>query len=133
MIPVRVTVTDAMGGSSLTNTVSVSNSAEISTAHNPANAGNPSNPGSPSDPNAPNPSTPEGQNNTDVAVMSIYPVAIGDRVWYDTNRNGIQDSGENGIPSVVVDLSFSGTTLATVTTDASGSFLFSSATGSTAS
>lgn len=36
-------------------------------------------------------------NNTDPAVALIVPVVVGDRIWYDTNRNGIQDGGENGI------------------------------------
>jgi serine-aspartate repeat-containing protein C/D/E len=29
---------------------------------------------------------------------------IGDWVWYDSNNNGLQDEGEEGIPGVVVEL-----------------------------
>ncbi len=33
----------------------------------------------------------------------LYKVAsLGDYVWEDTNKNGIQDSGENGIPNITV-------------------------------
>ncbi len=34
----------------------------------------------------------------------ILPAAIGDFVYYDTNKDGIQDVGEPGIPNVAVDL-----------------------------
>jgi len=30
--------------------------------------------------------------------------SIGDRVWDDTNENGIQDNGENGMPNITVEL-----------------------------
>ena len=48
---------------------------------------------------------------------------IGDFVWVDTNRNGIQDSGEPGIAGVTVTLS--GAASATTTTNATGGYLFS--------
>lgn len=47
---------------------------------------------------------------------------IGDFVWVDTNRNGVQDPGEPGIAGVTVTLS--GAANATTTTDASGGYLF---------
>ena len=34
----------------------------------------------------------------------LQPYIIGDTVWHDTNRNGLQDNGEAGIPGVVVEL-----------------------------
>ncbi len=37
-------------------------------------------------------------------VPAPLPAAIGDRVWFDTNRNGIQDAGETGVPGVTVTL-----------------------------
>ncbi len=51
---------------------------------------------------------------------------IGDRVWLDINNDGVQDSGEPGIPGVTVNLYDStGTTLlATTTTGANGLYLF---------
>ncbi|HTJ71390.1 MAG TPA: SdrD B-like domain-containing protein [Actinospica sp.] len=51
--------------------------------------------------------------------------SIGDRVWYDTNRNGIQDAGEPGIGGVKATLeNAAGTALATTTTDSTGHYLF---------
>jgi hypothetical protein len=68
--------------------------------------------------------------------------SIGDKVWFDTNSNGIQDTGEAGVPNVPVSLqgyvgpaSPSATDLAndanwadipgaTATTDANGEYLF---------
>jgi hypothetical protein len=52
--------------------------------------------------------------------------SIGDFVWEDLNRNGIQDSGEPGIPGVTVNLyTCDGTLVASTTTDAGGNYLFS--------
>jgi choice-of-anchor A domain-containing protein/uncharacterized repeat protein (TIGR01451 family) len=50
---------------------------------------------------------------------------IGDFIWHDTNLNGIQDAGENGIPGVVVELLTGTTVIATTTTDVNGKYLFS--------
>lgn len=51
--------------------------------------------------------------------------SIGDRVWYDTDRDGIQDAGENGIRGVTVKLRNSANTvIATTTTNTSGNYLF---------
>lgn len=51
---------------------------------------------------------------------------LGDRVWLDTNGDGVQDTGEPGIPGVTVELYDStGTTLiATTTTGFDGQYLF---------
>lgn len=54
-------------------------------------------------------------------------VEIGDRVWEDTNGNGIQDPGEPGIAGVTVNLvdSFTGNpTGGSTTTDANGYYIF---------
>ena len=48
--------------------------------------------------------------------------SIGDFVWQDTNRNGLQDAGEPGIEGVTVTLS--GTSSATTITAANGSYSF---------
>ena len=51
--------------------------------------------------------------------------SLGDRVWFDTNKNGLQDAGEVGVPGVLVTLyNSSDVALATDTTDADGYYLF---------
>jgi uncharacterized repeat protein (TIGR01451 family) len=51
--------------------------------------------------------------------------SIGDTVWEDLNYNGVRDSGENGIANVTVHLLDSNNnTLATTTTNSSGTYLF---------
>ncbi len=59
-------------------------------------------------------------------VPPVNTAALGDRVWYDANGNGQQDSGEAGVAGVSVNLlNAAGTVLATQTTDANGNYLFS--------
>ncbi len=54
------------------------------------------------------------------------PYALGDLVWNDTNRNGIQDEGESGIPNVKVSLfDDKGQIIATTTTNDKGQYYFS--------
>lgn len=51
--------------------------------------------------------------------------SIGDRVWNDVNRNGIQDAGELGLAGVTVSLYNSGNALiASTVTDAYGNYKF---------
>lgn len=51
--------------------------------------------------------------------------SLGDRVWYDNNRDGDQDAGEPGIAGVTVQLmDGSSNVLATTTTDAFGNYIF---------
>lgn len=51
--------------------------------------------------------------------------AIGDRVWYDTNQNGIQDAGEANVAGVTVTLFNSGgTAIRQATTDLNGNYIF---------
>jgi hypothetical protein len=60
-----------------------------------------------------------------VALCSPSPVEIGNFVWADTNRDGVQDAGEPAIPGVVVHLyDAAGNLIATDTTDANGNYLF---------
>ncbi len=55
--------------------------------------------------------------------------AIGDYVWYDTNRNGLQDTGEQGVPNVTVNLyNSSGTLINSMQTSSTGYYLFSNLT-----
>ena len=58
------------------------------------------------------------------------PIEIGNRVWVDTNGNGIQEPGEAPLANVTVELLDSnGVVISTVTTDASGNYFFSSGPG----
>ncbi len=53
--------------------------------------------------------------------------SIGDYVWYDTNMNGVQDSGEAAVPDVTVNLyDGSGALQGSDTTDSSGIYGFDS-------
>ncbi len=55
------------------------------------------------------------------------PASLGDLVWEDYNRNGLQDAGEPGIPNVTVVLKDNnGNTVGTTTTNASGIYSFTS-------
>ena len=65
------------------------------------------------------------------AVCAVAPIEIGNRVWKDTDADGIQDAGEPTMQGVTVKLyAADGTTvLATATTDANGTYYFSSKTG----
>jgi hypothetical protein len=56
------------------------------------------------------------------------PIELGNYVWFDTNGNGLQDSGEPPLAGVTVKLlSATGQTLATAITDANGQYFFASA------
>jgi choice-of-anchor A domain-containing protein/uncharacterized repeat protein (TIGR01451 family) len=51
--------------------------------------------------------------------------SLGDKVWLDADKDGIQDSGESGVANVTVKLYDCGDNLiSTTTTDASGNYLF---------
>jgi hypothetical protein len=62
----------------------------------------------------------------DAGIISTR-AALGDKVWLDTNGDGVQDPGEPGLPGVTVILYASdGTTVITSTiTDQNGKYLFS--------
>ncbi len=68
----------------------------------------------------------------DVELMcDLAPIEIGNRLWKDTDGDGIQDPGEPGIAKVTVRL-YKGNlpvTGATAVTDANGEYYFSSAAG----
>ncbi len=49
---------------------------------------------------------------------------IGDYVWLDTDKDGVQDTGEVGLANVTVRLYKSAVPIATMTTDANGFYLF---------
>ena len=74
--------------------------------------------------------TPSGQdpeNDEDVTVSTARG-SIGDRVWNDTDADGVQDAGESGLSGVTVKLytgdSCSGSVVASTTTDSSGNYTF---------
>lgn len=51
--------------------------------------------------------------------------AIGDTVWFDADKDGIQDADEAGIEGITVNLKDAdGNVIATTTTDANGNYLF---------
>jgi hypothetical protein len=52
------------------------------------------------------------------------PAQLGDFVWSDDNRDGVQDPGEGGIPGVTVTLQLPGGGISTTTTNASGFYSF---------
>ncbi len=62
------------------------------------------------------------------ALCSPAPIEVGNRLWYDTNANGIQDPGEAPVVGVQISLYAPGNTtaIATVITDSQGRYLFSS-------
>ncbi len=66
-----------------------------------------------------------------IAVLADNaPVQIGNRVWYDTDKNGIQNAGEPSLPGVTVKLHDGGSTgpvVATTTTDGNGEYYFGGA------
>ena len=63
-------------------------------------------------------------NNVDAGLKDLK-ASIGDRVWYDNNRNGIQDAGEGGVEGVTVQLRRPNLQLISSTvTDANGYYTF---------
>ncbi len=53
---------------------------------------------------APSVTPTSGQTISNIDAGVIIPPLIGDIVWQDLNRNGVQESGEPGLPGVTVDL-----------------------------
>jgi protocatechuate 3,4-dioxygenase beta subunit len=58
-------------------------------------------------------------------ITSGLTASLGDRVWLDTNANGKQDDGENGVVGVTVNLlNSAGNVINSATTDTNGNYLF---------
>jgi uncharacterized repeat protein (TIGR01451 family) len=70
-----------------------------------------------------------------VPAVAVPLTALGDRVWLDTDRDGIQDDGEPGVPGVAVDvLRGSGSSavyVGSATTDEDGDWLVDGLTAGT--
>lgn len=63
-------------------------------------------------------------------LAAVAPVEIGDRVWLDSDRDGVQGAAETPIAGVTVRLySSDGAVIATAVTDANGDYYFSSSPG----
>ena len=58
------------------------------------------------------------------ALSAPAPIELGNRVWRDTNGNGIQDPGEAGISGVTVQLWCSASQVGTAVTDTNGEYYF---------
>jgi uncharacterized repeat protein (TIGR01451 family) len=66
-----------------------------------------------------------GQTDKTVDAGLYRPAKLGDKVFLDTNKNGIQDAGEAGVSNVTVKLLDStGAVVSTTTTNSSGEYLF---------
>jgi protocatechuate 3,4-dioxygenase beta subunit len=66
-----------------------------------------------------------GQNDHTLDFGFVPPAAIGDYVWEDANRNGIQDNGESGVKNVKVRLYKDGVdTGLSAMTDSNGHYKF---------
>ena len=62
------------------------------------------------------------------------PIEIGNRIWLDTDSDGVQDPNESPIVGVTVQLvNSSGTVIATAVTNSSGNYYFTNATGTNTS
>lgn len=71
----------------------------------------------------------------DIELSGVFaPIEIGNRVWSDTDRDGIQDAGELGLSNIKVVLcTAAGVKTDSVITDVNGNYYFSSATGTNTS
>ena len=70
--------------------------------------------------------------NVDAGLRVIlFPNSIGDFVWDDLNKDGVQDEDEPGIAGATVELWMTGSLVFTTTTDADGYYLFDGLAGDT--
>lgn len=58
------------------------------------------------------------------ALCPAAPLEIGNRVWQDTDADGVQDPGEPGLAGVTVELYRNGLLVGVTTTDNEGQYLF---------
>ncbi|WP_041258294.1 T9SS C-terminal target domain-containing protein [Fibrella aestuarina] len=69
--------------------------------------------------------------NSTVDMGYFRPASLGDYVFNDQNKNGIQDAGDVPLPGVLVTLYQNGSAVATTTTDGSGLYSFTGLTPGT--
>jgi hypothetical protein len=68
---------------------------------------------------------PDNRENLTVDAGTVAPTnRLGDYVWIDGNRNGLQEAGEPGVLGVTVVLRAGGVEVARTTTNANGRYLF---------
>ena len=67
---------------------------------------------------------PDGVTTTHIDAGFFAAASVGDRVWDDTNANGIQDGGETGIDGVTVELLEGTQVIATTLTSGGGTYVF---------
>ncbi|NWF69756.1 MAG: hypothetical protein HXY40_11790, partial [Chloroflexi bacterium] len=68
------------------------------------------------------------------ALCPPQPIEIGNRVWFDTDQDGVQDPNETPLAGVIVQLRDPfGNVIASATTDANGNYYFSNAAGTSTS
>jgi large repetitive protein len=61
----------------------------------------------------------------DAGVIPSIPASVGDYVWIDANKNGLQDATEKGVPGVIVKLKDAiGDVVGEAVTDGNGKYLF---------
>ena len=72
-----------------------------------------------------------GEYNPTIDMGYVKPASLGDYVFVDANKDGIQDTGDTPIPGVVVTLYTNGVASATTVTDASGLYSFTGLTPGT--
>ena len=65
-----------------------------------------------------------GRDLENLHVGGVLPGTLGDLCWLDEDGNGLQDSGELGIPGVVIELVRGGETVAQTVTDQYGYYRF---------
>ena len=58
------------------------------------------------------------------ALCPLVPLEIGNRVWLDSNGNGIQDADEIGVDGVTVELYRNGVLVGSTTTANGGQYYF---------
>ncbi len=61
------------------------------------------------------------------ALLADGPIEIGNRVWLDADRDGIQDAGEAAVPGATVHLYRGATLVGTAVTNGSGEYYFNDA------
>ena len=65
-----------------------------------------------------------GEDRTGQDIGALRPGMLGDLAWLDENRNGLQDTGEPGIPGMTVTLYQEGVIVGETVTNAYGYYLF---------